>query len=132
MGEVRGIRLVARDGDALEEQAVAPGHAEGGVVWRWEVLRGVEMVRPLQRPHLFIRPRLTFVLQLLQILTEDLLSFGTFGKCFCKNSFSSLPTYKEAMYQIIEVTHLSRFWKVCFTVNMQPVNSRFKSMSVVF
>uniref|UniRef100_H2SKN2 DNA (cytosine-5-)-methyltransferase n=2 Tax=Takifugu rubripes TaxID=31033 RepID=H2SKN2_TAKRU len=38
-----------------------------------------------------------------EILTEDLLSFGTFGKCFCKNSFSSLPTYKEAIYQIIEL-----------------------------
>lgn len=107
MGEIRGILLVARDGDALEEQAVAPGHAQGGVVRRWEVLRGVKTARPLRRPHLFIRPRLTFAVQLLQILTEDLLSFGTFSKCFCKNSFSSLPIYKDAIYQIIEVTHLS-------------------------
>lgn len=29
--------------------------------------------------------------------------FGAFSKCFCKNSFASLPTYKEAIYQIIEV-----------------------------
>lgn len=107
MGEIRGIILVARDGDALEEQAVAPGHAKGGVVWKWDALRGVETGRPLQNPHLFLRPRFTFVVQLLQILTEDLLSFGTFSKCFCKNSFSSVPTYKEAIYQIIEVTHLS-------------------------
>lgn len=42
MGEIRGVLLVARDGDALEEQAVAPGHAEGGVVRRREVLRGVK------------------------------------------------------------------------------------------
>lgn len=42
MGEIRGILLVARDGDALEEQAVAPGHAKGGVVWRWDALRGVK------------------------------------------------------------------------------------------
>lgn len=106
MGEIRGTLLVARDSDALEEQAVA-GHAKGGVVRRREVLRGVRTVRPLQRPHLFIRTRFTFVVQLLQISTEDLLTFGSFSKCFCKNSFSSLPSYKEAMYQIIEVTHLS-------------------------
>uniref|UniRef100_A0AAQ5WYR4 DNA (cytosine-5-)-methyltransferase n=1 Tax=Amphiprion ocellaris TaxID=80972 RepID=A0AAQ5WYR4_AMPOC len=35
--------------------------------------------------------------------TEGLLPFSAFTKCFCKNSFASLPTYKEAIYQIIEV-----------------------------
>lgn len=39
----------------------------------------------------------------LQIYTEGLLSFGTFNKCFCKNSFASLPMYKDAIFQIIEV-----------------------------
>lgn len=39
----------------------------------------------------------------LQIYTEGLLSFGAFNKCFCKNSFASLPMYKEAIFQIIEV-----------------------------
>lgn len=32
------------------------------------------------------------------------MSFGVFGKCFCKHSFSSLPTYKDAIFQIIEAT----------------------------
>ena len=40
---------------------------------------------------------------LLQIYTEGLLPFSAFTKCFCKNSFASLPIYKEAIYQIIEV-----------------------------
>ncbi|TKS76826.1 DNA (cytosine-5)-methyltransferase 3B [Collichthys lucidus] len=38
-----------------------------------------------------------------EIYTEGLLSFSAFNKCFCKNSFASLPTYKEAIYQIIEL-----------------------------
>ncbi|KAL6119361.1 uncharacterized protein ACO6RY_03947 [Pungitius sinensis] len=35
--------------------------------------------------------------------TESLLTFRNFNKCFCKNSFASLPIYKEAIYQIIEL-----------------------------
>ncbi|XP_031701182.1 DNA (cytosine-5-)-methyltransferase 3 beta, duplicate a isoform X3 [Anarrhichthys ocellatus] len=38
-----------------------------------------------------------------EIYTESLLTFRTFTKCFCKNSFASLPIYKEAIYQIIEL-----------------------------
>ncbi|XP_034731435.1 DNA (cytosine-5-)-methyltransferase 3 beta, duplicate a isoform X3 [Etheostoma cragini] len=38
-----------------------------------------------------------------EIYTEGLLSFSSFTKCFCKNSFASLPTYKEAIFQIIEL-----------------------------
>uniref|UniRef100_A0A3B5B1B0 DNA (cytosine-5-)-methyltransferase n=1 Tax=Stegastes partitus TaxID=144197 RepID=A0A3B5B1B0_9TELE len=39
-----------------------------------------------------------------EVYTEGLLPFSAFTKCFCKNSFASLPVYKEAIYQIIEVT----------------------------
>lgn len=46
---------------------------------------------------------LLFTHFLLQITTEKLLPFSTFTKCFCKNSFASLPIYKEAIYQITEV-----------------------------
>ncbi|XP_068997095.1 uncharacterized protein [Embiotoca jacksoni] len=38
-----------------------------------------------------------------EIYTEGLMAFSTFNKCFCKNSFASLPIYKEAIYQIIEL-----------------------------
>uniref|UniRef100_A0A4W6EGM2 DNA (cytosine-5-)-methyltransferase n=1 Tax=Lates calcarifer TaxID=8187 RepID=A0A4W6EGM2_LATCA len=38
-----------------------------------------------------------------EIYTEGLLPFSAFTKCFCKNSFASLPIYKEAIYQIIEL-----------------------------
>ncbi|KAF3697204.1 DNA (cytosine-5)-methyltransferase 3B [Channa argus] len=38
-----------------------------------------------------------------EIYTEGLLSFSAFTKCFCKNSYASLPIYKEAIYQIIEL-----------------------------
>ncbi|XP_068589042.1 DNA (cytosine-5-)-methyltransferase 3 beta, duplicate a [Cebidichthys violaceus] len=38
-----------------------------------------------------------------EIYTESLLTFRTFTKCFCKNSFASLPIYKEAIFQIIEL-----------------------------
>nr|XP_046252221.1 DNA (cytosine-5-)-methyltransferase 3 beta, duplicate a isoform X2 [Scatophagus argus] len=38
-----------------------------------------------------------------EIYTEGLLSFGAFTKCFCKNSFASLPIYREAIFQIIEL-----------------------------
>uniref|UniRef100_A0A4W6EGQ0 DNA (cytosine-5-)-methyltransferase n=1 Tax=Lates calcarifer TaxID=8187 RepID=A0A4W6EGQ0_LATCA len=34
---------------------------------------------------------------------HGLLPFSAFTKCFCKNSFASLPIYKEAIYQIIEL-----------------------------
>lgn len=40
---------------------------------------------------------------LLQIYIEDLVSFGSFGKFFCKTSFAGLPLYKEAIFQVIEV-----------------------------
>ncbi|XP_059189222.1 DNA (cytosine-5-)-methyltransferase 3 beta, duplicate a [Centropristis striata] len=38
-----------------------------------------------------------------EIYTESLMTFAAFNKCFCKNSFASLPIYKEAIYQIIEL-----------------------------
>uniref|UniRef100_UPI0037E7674B DNA (cytosine-5-)-methyltransferase 3 beta, duplicate a n=1 Tax=Semicossyphus pulcher TaxID=241346 RepID=UPI0037E7674B len=38
-----------------------------------------------------------------EIYTEGLMPFSYFTKCFCKNSFASLPIYKEAVFQIIEV-----------------------------
>uniref|UniRef100_A0A3B4T5T3 DNA (cytosine-5-)-methyltransferase n=1 Tax=Seriola dumerili TaxID=41447 RepID=A0A3B4T5T3_SERDU len=38
-----------------------------------------------------------------EILTEGILTFSAFTKCFCKNSFASLPVYKEAIYQIVEL-----------------------------
>ncbi|XP_028264942.1 uncharacterized protein LOC114438071 [Parambassis ranga] len=38
-----------------------------------------------------------------EIYTEGLMPFSAFTTCFCKNSFASLPTYKEAIYQIIEL-----------------------------
>uniref|UniRef100_UPI003AAC113C DNA (cytosine-5-)-methyltransferase 3 beta, duplicate a n=1 Tax=Centroberyx gerrardi TaxID=166262 RepID=UPI003AAC113C len=38
-----------------------------------------------------------------EIYTQGLLPFGAFSKCFCKNSYASLPTYKNAIYQIIEL-----------------------------
>ncbi|XP_070695072.1 DNA (cytosine-5-)-methyltransferase 3 beta, duplicate a [Pempheris klunzingeri] len=38
-----------------------------------------------------------------EIYTEGLVPFSAFTKCFCKNSFASLPVYKEAIYQIIEL-----------------------------
>lgn len=44
-----------------------------------------------------------FSIAFFQIYTDNLMPFGVFSKCFCKNSFASLPTYKEAIFQIIEV-----------------------------
>ncbi|TNN73296.1 DNA (cytosine-5)-methyltransferase 3B [Liparis tanakae] len=38
-----------------------------------------------------------------EIYTESLLTFRTFTKCFCKNSYASLPVYKEAIFQILEL-----------------------------
>ncbi|TSW62381.1 DNA (cytosine-5)-methyltransferase 3B [Bagarius yarrelli] len=38
-----------------------------------------------------------------EIYTERLMPFSEFAKCFCKNSFASLPTYKEAIYQVLEL-----------------------------
>ncbi|KAK5864186.1 hypothetical protein PBY51_001146 [Eleginops maclovinus] len=38
-----------------------------------------------------------------EIYTEGLMVFSAFKKCFCKNSYTSLPVYKEAIYQIIEL-----------------------------
>lgn len=42
------------------------------------------------------------------------MSFGVFSKCFCKDSFSSLPIYKEAIFQIIEVTNQKIFMSHTF------------------
>uniref|UniRef100_A0A8C2X8M8 DNA (cytosine-5-)-methyltransferase n=1 Tax=Cyclopterus lumpus TaxID=8103 RepID=A0A8C2X8M8_CYCLU len=38
-----------------------------------------------------------------EIYTESLLTFRNFTKCFCKNSYASLPVYKEAIFQILEL-----------------------------
>ncbi|XP_036386719.1 uncharacterized protein LOC118779008 [Megalops cyprinoides] len=35
--------------------------------------------------------------------TGALLPFAAFSKCFCNNSFSSLPAYKDAIYQVLEL-----------------------------
>ncbi|XP_053360127.1 DNA (cytosine-5-)-methyltransferase 3 beta, duplicate a isoform X2 [Clarias gariepinus] len=37
-----------------------------------------------------------------EIYTKWLLPFAAFAKCFCKKSFASLPTYKDAIYQVLE------------------------------
>nr|AYE92132.1 DNA (cytosine-5-)-methyltransferase 7 [Gobiocypris rarus] len=38
-----------------------------------------------------------------EIHTEGLLPFSTFAKCFCSKSYEGLPTYKNAIYQILEL-----------------------------
>uniref|UniRef100_A0A8C7FL08 DNA (cytosine-5-)-methyltransferase n=1 Tax=Oncorhynchus kisutch TaxID=8019 RepID=A0A8C7FL08_ONCKI len=38
-----------------------------------------------------------------EICTERLLRFAAFAKGFCKNSYASLPTYKDAIYQVLEL-----------------------------
>ncbi|KAM6924485.1 DNA (cytosine-5-)-methyltransferase 3 beta, duplicate a [Xenentodon cancila] len=38
-----------------------------------------------------------------ELHTENLLPFSAFTRCFCKNSFASLPKYKEAIYQVTEL-----------------------------
>ncbi|KAL1020963.1 hypothetical protein UPYG_G00006950 [Umbra pygmaea] len=38
-----------------------------------------------------------------EICAEGLLRFEAFKKCFCKNSYASLPTYKDAIYQVLEL-----------------------------
>ncbi|XP_029012751.1 DNA (cytosine-5-)-methyltransferase 3 beta, duplicate a isoform X2 [Betta splendens] len=38
-----------------------------------------------------------------EISSESLLPFSVISRCFCKNSFASLPIYKDAIYQIIEL-----------------------------
>uniref|UniRef100_A0AAR2IL56 DNA (cytosine-5-)-methyltransferase n=1 Tax=Pygocentrus nattereri TaxID=42514 RepID=A0AAR2IL56_PYGNA len=38
-----------------------------------------------------------------EIYTERLLPFAAFSECFCKNSYASLPTYKDAVYQSLEL-----------------------------
>ncbi|KAJ8016823.1 hypothetical protein DPEC_G00011360 [Dallia pectoralis] len=38
-----------------------------------------------------------------EIYTERLLKFAAFTKYFCKNSYASLPTYKDAIYQALEL-----------------------------
>lgn len=42
MGKSGGVPLVAWVGDALESKVLAHRHEEGGVVWRWDVLRGMK------------------------------------------------------------------------------------------
>ncbi|KAG5282040.1 hypothetical protein AALO_G00051590 [Alosa alosa] len=38
-----------------------------------------------------------------QIHTGELLPFAAFAKCFCTNSYASLPLYKHAIYQALEL-----------------------------
>ncbi|XP_062397446.1 DNA (cytosine-5-)-methyltransferase 3 beta, duplicate a [Sardina pilchardus] len=38
-----------------------------------------------------------------EIQTGGLLPFAAFAKCFCTNSYASLPLYKNAIYQVLEV-----------------------------
>ncbi|XP_061591262.1 uncharacterized protein LOC133456725 isoform X2 [Cololabis saira] len=38
-----------------------------------------------------------------ELHTENLLPFSAFARCFCKNSFASLPMYKDAIYQVFEL-----------------------------
>uniref|UniRef100_A0A672L7P5 DNA (cytosine-5-)-methyltransferase n=1 Tax=Sinocyclocheilus grahami TaxID=75366 RepID=A0A672L7P5_SINGR len=38
-----------------------------------------------------------------EIHTEGLLPFAAFAKCFCSKSYEGLPTYRNAIYQILEV-----------------------------
>ncbi|KAI5614004.1 DNA (cytosine-5-)-methyltransferase 3 beta, duplicate a isoform X1, partial [Silurus asotus] len=38
-----------------------------------------------------------------EIFTERLLPFAAFAKCFCQNSYANLSTYKDAIYQVLEL-----------------------------
>uniref|UniRef100_A0A3Q2ZT28 DNA (cytosine-5-)-methyltransferase n=2 Tax=Kryptolebias marmoratus TaxID=37003 RepID=A0A3Q2ZT28_KRYMA len=38
-----------------------------------------------------------------EVGTDGLLPFSAFTRCFCKNSFTSLPSYRDAIYEIIEL-----------------------------
>ncbi|XP_062315006.1 DNA (cytosine-5-)-methyltransferase 3 beta, duplicate a isoform X1 [Osmerus eperlanus] len=38
-----------------------------------------------------------------EIYTERLLPFAAFAKCFCNDSYTGLPAYKDAIYQILEL-----------------------------
>ncbi|XP_051510104.1 DNA (cytosine-5-)-methyltransferase 3 beta, duplicate a isoform X2 [Myxocyprinus asiaticus] len=38
-----------------------------------------------------------------EIHTEGLMPFAAFAKCFCSKSFEGLPTYKDAIYQVLEL-----------------------------
>uniref|UniRef100_A0A672L7E9 DNA (cytosine-5-)-methyltransferase n=1 Tax=Sinocyclocheilus grahami TaxID=75366 RepID=A0A672L7E9_SINGR len=38
-----------------------------------------------------------------EIHTEGLLPFAAFAKCFCSKSYEGLPTYRNAIYQILEL-----------------------------
>uniref|UniRef100_A0A8B9LFU7 DNA (cytosine-5-)-methyltransferase n=1 Tax=Astyanax mexicanus TaxID=7994 RepID=A0A8B9LFU7_ASTMX len=38
-----------------------------------------------------------------EIYTERLLPFAAIAKCFCNNSYASLPAYKDAIYQVLEL-----------------------------
>ncbi|XP_037539747.1 DNA (cytosine-5-)-methyltransferase 3 beta, duplicate a [Nematolebias whitei] len=38
-----------------------------------------------------------------EVHVNGLLPFEAFSRCFCKNSFTSFPVYREAIYQIIEL-----------------------------
>ncbi|XP_072537918.1 DNA (cytosine-5-)-methyltransferase 3 beta, duplicate a isoform X2 [Salminus brasiliensis] len=38
-----------------------------------------------------------------EMYTEMLLPFAAFAKCFCNNSYASLPAYKDAIYQVLEL-----------------------------
>lgn len=51
--------------------------------------------------------------------TEELTPFRCFSRCFCKNSYTGLPIYKEAIYQIIEVgPRLSLFTESQFFIQL--------------
>lgn len=102
VGETNWDVHVAWTGGAVEIQTHASRHAKGGVVWRWDVFRG--KICCSGQPVLIFNIDLCLSVGfLLQVSTERLKPFSFFTLCFCKNSFASLPVYKDAIYQICEV-----------------------------
>ncbi|KAL4630650.1 hypothetical protein GN956_G16307 [Arapaima gigas] len=62
-----------------------------------------------------------------EIYTERLLPFAAFTKCFCNNSFASLPTYKSAIFQVLELA-AERCGKVFSSVPEDHPDEDLKAM----
>uniref|UniRef100_A0AAR2IWE5 DNA (cytosine-5-)-methyltransferase n=1 Tax=Pygocentrus nattereri TaxID=42514 RepID=A0AAR2IWE5_PYGNA len=58
----------------------------------------------------------------------QLLPFAAFSECFCKNSYASLPTYKDAVYQSLEVSaqKVNYFCLSCGNANIEIFHPLFE------
>ncbi|KAK7128668.1 hypothetical protein R3I94_017036 [Phoxinus phoxinus] len=98
------------------------GQIEGFGLWP-----GLVQIWDSKRPYGSIRKVIFFGNRMLsEIQADDLLPFFSFAKCFCSNSFATVATYKDAIFNSLQVA--SRRSRMFFSLETDSTDELLRVM----